>query len=105
MKIGTNPNKNFGVTAVTTKMLLQQVIIVARYERPVTTSCSSTVYKSLLNLFMILPIGVVSKKDIGASSTTSRRRSNIEREARSPTNMKISSLKKVAKMALKLINA
>ena len=55
-------------------------------------------YKSLLKRLMILPTGVVSKNDIGASSTTSRSFSNIDREARSPANTNSRSLKKVAKL-------
>lgn len=129
--IGTKPIKNVGVTATTTKMVLITLIIVARYERPDTTICSSSVYRSLENLFTILPIGVlregpatkvsnrkhdklwrqrrssthVSKKDMGASRTTSSSSSNMERDARNPALMNIMSLQKVARMALMLTNA
>lgn len=54
--------RNLGVTVVTTQIVLNTVIIVARYDRPATTNCSSTVYRSLLNLLTILPIGVLEQR-------------------------------------------
>lgn len=53
----------------------------------------------------ILPIGVVSKKDIGAFITTSNKCSNIDFEALTLEKLKSKSRPHVAKIALKLMNA
>ncbi len=60
------PKMNLGVIDVTTTIVLRTAAIVWKYDLPDTTNCSSTVYISFENLFIILPIGVVSKKAIGA---------------------------------------
>ena len=48
-----------GVTETTTMIVLRTDITVARYDLAETTSCSSTVYMSLLNRLTTLPIGVL----------------------------------------------
>lgn len=53
----------------------------------------------------ILPIGVVSKKDMGAFITTSNRCSNIDFEALTLLKLNNSSLPQVANIAEKLMNA
>ena len=58
---GIKPIMNMGVTAITTITVLNTFTMFARYDRPAATSCSSTVYKSLLNRLIILPVGVLLK--------------------------------------------
>ena len=74
MSIGRRHIKKNGEADEMTRMTLMTLNTVERYPINVATSCSSTVYMSLENRLTILPIGVVSKKAIGALRTVSKRR-------------------------------
>mmetsp|Transcript_15691 Transcript_15691/g.23557 ORF Transcript_15691/g.23557 Transcript_15691/m.23557 type:complete len:99 (+) Transcript_15691:1382-1678(+) len=94
-----------GVTQEITMITPITLENVARYDLIVATSFSSTVKTSLLNLFIILPVGVVSKKDIGARSTTSSNSVNRIRLARRPEKRIKISLQNIVSTCVRLMSA
>ena len=52
-------------------------------------SCASTVFTSFEKRFMMRPMGVVSKNDMGARRMRLSMASKVERAARSPKNMHV----------------